>query len=164
MFKNTGSASSSASSFQQVTHKQSHILVTFTIFLIDFKSIMKLSRAVKHRSNNRKSKPGDLDVQNFYGIESIFFYVYYRCTKGSWIWKMGKPFMIVRLWRSLSGIVISIYRYIDISLTFSHFDTKIICRDQEVPGGEDHLPDRSGRLYPALCGSMARHYAQVREG
>jgi hypothetical protein len=36
---------------------------------------MKLSRAVIPRSNNRKSKPGDLDVQNFYGIESIYFYV-----------------------------------------------------------------------------------------
>jgi len=39
-----------------------------------------------------------------------------------------------------------------------------ICRDQEVSGSEDHLPDRSGRLYPTLCGSMARHHAQVREG
>jgi hypothetical protein len=35
--------------------------------------------------------------------------------------------------------------------------------DQEVSCGEDHFPDRGSRLHPTLCGSMARHHAQVRD-
>ncbi len=33
-----------------------------------------------------------------------------------------------------------------------------------VPPRVKMTPDRSGRLHPPLCGSMARHHAQVREG